>query len=206
MNRLSAIAGAVGALFVFSLVTAPMTAQPAAAQAGMRPPEDVRVINGSAEAVPVAVNTLPAVQVGNGAANPIPVTVMNPTTQAFEPFATSGFFLMQGNEISAFPQIYTVPGDKWLVLETATFRTQEDDRFPCTYLITVTQGTVTRSYYLAVDDRYKDNNFVFQQIGTKDVKIYAAPGSVIRFGAQRTQVGVGVAVGWSVAGQLVPAA
>jgi len=100
MKQIASLAVICAALLFVSLCVGLMTAGPAIAQGGGGTNKDVRVINTAAEAIPATITnvptvqisgtptvnvgtpnvnvlTVPAVQVGNGVGNPVPVNVTN---------------------------------------------------------------------------------------------------------------------------------
>lgn len=141
MKKLSNLASIFGGLLFVSACIGLMTAPTTIAQ-GSLGGKDVRVINTAGEAVPVQVQSLPAVQVsgtptvkvgntpsvnvsslpevqvGNDASNPVPVSVTNqPGTASSEPVTIAGNLSVNSTGFGTFAAIYTVPADKRLVIE-----------------------------------------------------------------------------------------
>ena len=136
-TKLSYLAASAAGLFIIAAGIGLSTSGKAYAQgAGTRPATDVKVINSTAEAVPVAVQgtptvnvgslpavqigSLPAVQVGNNSANPVPVTVTNnpgATDQGIPVVITGEVNIPTGGVFSS-TLAYQVPAGKLLVIES----------------------------------------------------------------------------------------
>jgi hypothetical protein len=136
-TKLSYLAASAAGLFIIAAGIGLSTSGKAYAQgAGGRPATDVKVINTTAETVPVAVqgtptvnvgslpavqvSSLPAVQVGNNTANPVPVTVTNnpvATDQGTPVVITGEVNIPPGNVFSSTPA-YHVPSGKLLIIES----------------------------------------------------------------------------------------
>jgi hypothetical protein len=202
MNKLSSLAATVGCLLVVSLAAAFLTASPSVAQGGPRV-ADVRVVNPETQPVPVNVNalpavqvsnlpavqvsSLPAVQVGNPDTNPVPVHVTNPASEpAISPVYAQASFLFDRLGNSDFKSMYTVPTGKVLIMEQATFQTQEDPDRPVYFYVRVTLGSTVQVSHLKVDDRFFDSNGVFRQTGNNQVTIYAPAGATVGMGVSRS--------------------
>jgi hypothetical protein len=142
MRKISTLAGICAAGLFVSTCIGLMTADRSVAQGGGGPgsSKDVRVVNTPAEAVPVAVQgtpgvnvantptvnvgTLPPVQVGNGAGNPVPVSVTNLPSgpDGGQLIALRADVGIQGDQTQGSTVIYTVPAGKYLVVETLSFQ------------------------------------------------------------------------------------
>ena len=168
--------------------------------------KDVRVINTPAEAVPVSVVSLPAVQVsslpavlvGNGPGNPVPVRVSDlpevlivrdADHPARQPFGFHDILVLENDDL-VDQATFIVPEGKRLVIETITGSLN----VPFAQLPSVSLHT--RLNGVQVDYRLPLTFFARYPLPVVDVyqflhnlRIYADPGSEVRLSASRNGAG-----------------
>lgn len=119
MRRLGNLVAVIGTLLAAHLALGTLTPVPATAQ-NTKAPSEVRVVNSTAQAVPVAVQGSLEVSIGNDSGNPVPVTIADVPAPAAEPqpvaIVTEPLF-EAGTNITQFGPIYTVPAGKRLLID-----------------------------------------------------------------------------------------
>jgi hypothetical protein len=197
MKKLSSLAGVCAGLLFASVCVGLVTAGPSVAQGG-RPPSDVNVVNTPDVKVVntpnVNVASLPAVQIGNGAANAVPVEVTNlPGEQAAsEPMTFNANFLIEapysGNQVD----IYTVPAGKRLVIEFLSVDFHDTIQRDHGVEIQVFETNRTPRFSFAMDGKFREaggSSHPFRDMVSKQVQIFAAPGSRVTLLASRSSLG-----------------
>jgi hypothetical protein len=213
MKNLNNIAAICAALLLGGGASGFTTARPAIAQ-GNRPATDVRVINSAADAVPVTVSSLPAVQVsslpavqvGNGVENPVPVSVTNlPAIQTPpEPITLSGVLIVEGGETFASADLSGVPAGETLVLESFNYETSTPDHNQ-RHLLTVEtfHNGLSRFQRFVPEGRFDtDEGF---EVGQHIVKIFADPGTLVRIRVARSRATAASTIHVTMTGYLVAA-
>lgn len=192
MTKRSSFAPIGAGIFALCVCVA-VPAEPALAQSGGGGnSRDVRVINTPSEPVPVAVQSLPAVQIGGTptvlVGNNVPVTVTNlPAAPGRQRISLSGNIPTNGGSTGGFLNLYTVPEGKVLSIEFFSFNCNADaDTVRHRLTVTVTgEDGLTKQFFFVPDGTFPRDSFP-AEVGSKQVQIFAAAGSVVFVGVSRT--------------------
>jgi hypothetical protein len=231
MKKLTSLSAICGGLLFVGVCVGLITAGPSVAQ-GLRPPSDVRVVNTAGEAVPVIVqslpavqiggtptvnvgntpsvnvSSLPAVQVGNGAGNPIPVNVTNlPSAEsAGEPVVYVGtVYLPVGgtSSQSAFFPGSNIPAGKRLVLDLVTYRIVGGNADDPPLAFYEDTTQYGLRYYISPDDHFANGFGTVIQVSTKQVGFRAGPTQQPTVGISRVSTGPAAVMDFSLHGRLL---
>jgi len=195
MTKLSRFAPIGAGWLVFSVCLGLTSAERAFAQAGGGGNKDVRVINTPAEAVPVAVQSLPAVQITGtptvNVANTVPVTVTNlPAAPAApQPITITGNVPINNNSTGGSLNLYTVPADKTLVIEFVSFNCNAED-VGVHHRVGVQvadENNSARNFYFLPDGGFDPPGFS-TEVGSKQAQIFGSPGSPVIVFVNRNSV------------------
>jgi len=111
----------------------------------------------------------------------------------------------EGELFSDFETIYTVPGDRFLVIEYASARMGFGDRGEkVSWRILTRAGGNPASHYIGVVDNL-DSDYGEDRKSGKVVKLYADPGTDVTVHAHRAGGSGSIPITFSISGHLVPA-
>ncbi len=148
----------------------------------------------------VTVTNTPDVNVVNSPTSPVPIRdVDNPARQPFQwPFA---WFVAPGLAGEFSPSI-TVPAGKCLVIETVSAQAVADvSTFMRLRILTTANGQLV-AHFIDVENRGTAGGLINFH-GTHAVRIYADPGTTVRFGAGRGDTSGYVDVNAAISGYFV---
>lgn len=171
---LLATVGAV--LFAGSLVNAQQIERKGAISLAPSNPQNVKVVNTSAEAVPVTVNGTPTVQVGNSSANP--VLIRNIDTAARQPYhATISAPFVAGNDVAGSASSLVVPAGKRLVIKYVS----ADADVPVGQVVvgTFLAGRPELDYVFVLSRQASGNGFDEIYAAAQPMEIWLDPGDLI---------------------------
>jgi hypothetical protein len=176
---------------------------------GQGPPTvDVNIVNESpisttVEGGTVNVGNLPIVQKVEGTVQVENLPVLEPVNASVSgdiPSTTE-----EGELFSDFETIYTVPEDRFLVIEYASARMGFGGRGEkVSWRIITRAGGQPASHYIGVVDNL-DSDFGEDRKSGKVVKLYADPGTDVLVHAHRAGGSGGIPIVFSISGHLVPA-
>jgi hypothetical protein len=191
-------AAAAGAAVAALLVAVPLQAAPP-------PKDDVRVINTTAEPVPVAVQGTPPVTVANSAAQAVPTrNVDDPARTAVQ--RTALLIVAAGTKFGSTP-MYTVPAGKRLVIETGSVQSMLHAGVTNAMVnIRTFLGGNIGAYYLPQEPHGFFDGQGTMFTGSQDLRVYADAGTnVDAVVTLNTGTGLGARLEVSFSGHLVDA-